>query len=351
MLGFRRRSVVFGSASLTAVIVALGGAVASASPNATNSEVDWPTLSPITAVVPPTVIPVDDLAFLELITLLRQFLPIAAAHELEFSDSLFTELLVQSEIRGMRQPIMITVGGQPAATNTISAVYLPDEGNAFALALTKATQSMIAELQGYGTIQTVAVTDTLGAPLVRPPTAASRSQAREVQPITAATLRQLSAQFDTWLANETAAAEVAAAERQVALRARMVELSRRHGNGRLPSEALCAVPWSPRFTMRCDVIDSLVELNNSFRAHFGRDLQVSSGYRGNPGTSNHGWGLAIDFGGQMTRFGTAEFNWMNANAPNYGWGHAFWARPGGINPQPWHWEAMDEIRELTGRWS
>ena len=130
----------------------------------------------------------------------------------------------------------------------------------------------------------------------------------------------------------------------------MVALSRAHGNGRLPAEVLCPIPFSPRFTMRCDVIDSLVDLNKAFRAHFGRDIVVRSGYRANPGTSNHGWGLAVDFGGQMTQFHTAEFNWMIANARQFGWGHAFWAVPGGLNPQPWHWEAMDQVREMTGRW-
>ena len=70
-----------------------------------------------------------------------------------------------------------------------------------------------------------------------------------------------------------------------------------------------------------------------------------------PGTSNHGWGMAIDinttnsFGTKGTRetgyaaaFATDEYIWLKANAPLYGWHHPTWARKGQNNPEPWHWE-------------
>ena len=33
-----------------------------------------------------------------------------------------------------------------------------------------------------------------------------------------------------------------------------------------------------------------------------------------PGTSNHGWGLAVDLCGGIERFGTQQYAWMQANA-------------------------------------
>lgn len=54
-----------------------------------------------------------------------------------------------------------------------------------------------------------------------------------------------------------------------------------------------------------------------------------------PGTSIHGLGRAVDFSGGVNSYGTPEKEWMNANAPKYGWqpkGDAF-------DPlEPWHFE-------------
>jgi LAS superfamily LD-carboxypeptidase LdcB len=57
-----------------------------------------------------------------------------------------------------------------------------------------------------------------------------------------------------------------------------------------------------------------------------------------PGTSNHGWGLAVDLCGGVNLFGTAQTVWMQLNAGHYGWVHPDWAQAGGRNPEPWHWE-------------
>ena len=40
-----------------------------------------------------------------------------------------------------------------------------------------------------------------------------------------------------------------------------------------------------------------------------------------PGTSNHGWALAVDLCGGINRFGTAQTAWMQVNAVHYGWVH------------------------------
>lgn len=55
-----------------------------------------------------------------------------------------------------------------------------------------------------------------------------------------------------------------------------------------------------------------------------------------PGYSNHGWGLAIDLNSGINgwpNFGTAEYKWMVANAPAYGFTNAE-GKP--IN-ESWHW--------------
>jgi LAS superfamily LD-carboxypeptidase LdcB len=57
-----------------------------------------------------------------------------------------------------------------------------------------------------------------------------------------------------------------------------------------------------------------------------------------PGTSNHGWGLAVDLCGGIDHYGTAQYTWMKANAGRYGFLHPDWAEPGRGREEPWHWE-------------
>ena len=60
-----------------------------------------------------------------------------------------------------------------------------------------------------------------------------------------------------------------------------------------------------------------------------------------PGTSNHGWGRAIDFDGRGERILSCydkEFHWLKANAYRFGWIHPSWAHCGRDTQEPWHWE-------------
>ena len=57
-----------------------------------------------------------------------------------------------------------------------------------------------------------------------------------------------------------------------------------------------------------------------------------------PGTSDHGWGLAVDLCGGVERFGTPQYAWMVANAGRFGFLHPGWADPGNGREEPWHWE-------------
>ena len=299
-----------------------------------------PEIATHAATIPAVAANVDSETVLELIDLLDHSATIASSHGLEFDDTLQTDLRLLSEVNGVRIPVAAGAANATSVNVPVATLFHADAGEALIADITDAAQSVI------GTFLEAAPAPEHD--LARRPAlaAASRNQGRSQLPATADQVRTLAASLDNWVADEASATAAHAA----AFRARMVAISRAHGNGRLPSEALCPIAFAPRFNMRCDVVDSLNDLNTAFRAHFGRDVVVRSGYRANPGTSNHGWGLAIDFGGQMVHFGTAEFNWMMANANLFGWGHASWARPGGINPQPWHWEAMSEVREMTGRW-
>lgn len=126
------------------------------------------------------------------------------------------------------------------------------------------------------------------------------------------------------------------------------------GSGRLDPSTLCHIPWAPSsMVLRCDAEAALEQLNAAYHAQFGVDLAISSAYRdyatqvrtkaekgylaAAPGTSNHGWGLAVDFG-NIGDEGSPTHNWLRANAPAYGWNHPSWARRGGSKKESWHWE-------------
>lgn len=55
-----------------------------------------------------------------------------------------------------------------------------------------------------------------------------------------------------------------------------------------------------------------------------------------PGTSNHGWGTAIDVNG--LDYGTPAYNWLMKNGKRFGWENPEWAVQGGSKEEPWHWE-------------
>ncbi|MBD7949990.1 M15 family metallopeptidase [Oerskovia rustica] len=127
-----------------------------------------------------------------------------------------------------------------------------------------------------------------------------------------------------------------------------------YSNGNIPTDLLCSPSFAPGHFVRCDGVYYLEQLNTAYRAAFGTDISVTSSYRSYasqvsvkaskgslaapPGTSNHGMGQALDLGGGINQFGTAQYNWMRENAPAYGWDNPTWARPGGANPEAWHWE-------------
>lgn len=126
------------------------------------------------------------------------------------------------------------------------------------------------------------------------------------------------------------------------------------GNGELGDEHLCAIGEGQ--LLRPDAAASFVALDAVYRAETGEGLIacVTDSYRSYdaqvdvydrkpglaavPGTSEHGWGLAVDIGCGANSFGGALYDWLDAKADDFGWDNPAWARPGGSTPEPWHWE-------------
>lgn len=129
-----------------------------------------------------------------------------------------------------------------------------------------------------------------------------------------------------------------------------------HENGRIPPGELCPLAGAPTHRLRCDAAAAYVQMATAYRAHFGTRLCITDSYRpyeaqvttaerkpelaAKPGTSNHGWAVAVDLCGGANDFGTRQHRWLQANAPKFGWHQPKWARQGGPRPEPWHWEYL-----------
>lgn len=61
-----------------------------------------------------------------------------------------------------------------------------------------------------------------------------------------------------------------------------------------------------------------------------KGLYSQGGLAARPGTSNHGWGTALDLGGGANSNGTPQNNWLRANAGRFGFRT--------IPREPWHWQ-------------
>lgn len=122
-----------------------------------------------------------------------------------------------------------------------------------------------------------------------------------------------------------------------------------YSNGQIPVQAMAQIGNGQY--LRADAASAFGRLNAAFRQTFGRGISVTDSYRtlssqqrlavtkpnlaATPGTSNHGWGVALDLGSNINRLGTSENNWMLQNASRYGFGSLAGAR---YRQEPWHWE-------------
>lgn len=143
-----------------------------------------------------------------------------------------------------------------------------------------------------------------------------------------------------------------------------------YSNGKIPLTSLTKVTngW-----LRTDAAKGYSSFSAAFNSKFKKPLSVSEGYRSYttqkaiftsrnsphtkpqhndtewagkywtrkpgtslaaiPGTSVHGWALAVDFGANVQKAGTAEKKWADANGPKYGWYPV-----GNSYGEPWHFE-------------
>lgn len=136
-------------------------------------------------------------------------------------------------------------------------------------------------------------------------------------------------------------------------------------NGKIPASALTQIPWATngKMLLRSDATKALGKLNVEFKSVFGYDIPINDAYRdyagqvqaraewcamgkcenaATPGTSNHGWALAIDIATKnhaSILYTSPEYLWLKKNAGKYGWVHPAYMEPGGTGPfEPWHWE-------------
>ena len=124
-------------------------------------------------------------------------------------------------------------------------------------------------------------------------------------------------------------------------------------NGLIPPSAMCPL-GAAGHSLRCDAAAAYRAMSAAFAGAFGTPICITDSYRtyasqvrlygqkpalaAVPGTSNHGWGLAVDLCGGIQTFGTAQYNWLKANSGRFGFLHPDWAEPGNGREEPWHWE-------------
>jgi hypothetical protein len=126
-------------------------------------------------------------------------------------------------------------------------------------------------------------------------------------------------------------------------------------NGKIPESALCAISWQKVDHLRCDAAAKFEALNTAYKAKWGASICVNDAYRSYekqvalyeelgpgvaavPGTSNHGWGVAVDLGCGVGIFGSTRHVWFAANAPKYGFTQPEWALIGSSRAEAWHWQ-------------
>lgn len=138
------------------------------------------------------------------------------------------------------------------------------------------------------------------------------------------------------------------------------DFSTDYDNGKLPDSILCPI-LDNGHKIRCEAVPAFLAVNTAYKQTFGQDICITDSYRSYaaqvdvkrrkpglaavPGTSNHGWGLALDLCGGIQTFGTPQHEWMVQNAHRFGWFHPDWAHANGSKPEAWHWESVLSTKE------
>lgn len=136
-------------------------------------------------------------------------------------------------------------------------------------------------------------------------------------------------------------------------------------NGLIPRETLTQIAGGHR--LRADAAAAFKRLDEAFLREFKKRISVTDAYRdlvqqvavkavkgkfaATPGTSNHGWGIALDLGSRINLATSAEHRWMDAVAHEYGWVNPPWAtddNPRNGQFEPWHWEYVPHLDQHDG---
>lgn len=129
---------------------------------------------------------------------------------------------------------------------------------------------------------------------------------------------------------------------------------RGYPNGRLTTSALCPLWGTSGQVLRADAAAAFEQMSRAYAQQFGAPICVTDSYRtydeqvavraakpdlaAVPGTSNHGWAVAVDLCDGVQVFGSPAHERLRRNSLRYGWFLPAWAMPGGSKPEPWHWE-------------
>lgn len=138
-------------------------------------------------------------------------------------------------------------------------------------------------------------------------------------------------------------------------------------NGEIPEEFLAKLDFCG-LKLEKHAAAQLNKLNQEFKAKFGTNIAMSGGYRtfntqneifdwpyyeankkgrkkgtnggtaaAKPGTSQHGWGLAVDTSGYGDK-GNPKFDFLDSAGKKYDWINPGWAKGAGAGHEPWHFE-------------
>ena len=132
-------------------------------------------------------------------------------------------------------------------------------------------------------------------------------------------------------------------------------------NGELPDEWLCDLGIDGH-QLRADAAVSFAKMNAAYKAETGEDMVLTDTYRSldsqvsvagrkpglaaRPGTSLHGWGIAIDFGGGAATASGKQYDWLVEHGAEYGWENPDWAKSSKY--EPWHWEYVPARKDVRG---
>lgn len=132
-------------------------------------------------------------------------------------------------------------------------------------------------------------------------------------------------------------------------------------NGELPDEWLCDLGIGDH-KLRADAAIAFAKMNAAYKADTGEDMALTDTYRSlesqvsvagrkpglaaRPGTSLHGWGIAIDFGGGAATASGQQYEWLVKNGAEYGWENPDWAKSSKY--EPWHWEYVPARKDIRG---